>query len=142
MDTGWATRHFQLAAGGVLNLYWQTADGTGTAERLTESGNAQNATSVSADGTRVVFNELTQTRRRDLMLLALGETRRRVQALLQTPFDERNGTISPDQRWLAYESDSSGRFEIYVRPFPSVKRRANGRFPRRRGTQPLSDTHR
>jgi len=43
-----------------------------------------------------------------------------VQLLLQTPFVERNGIVSPDGRWLAYESDSSGRFEIYVRPFPDV----------------------
>ena len=40
--------------------------------------------------------------------------------LLQTKFDEGNGTVSPDGRWLAYESNSSGRFEIYVRPFPNA----------------------
>ncbi len=45
---------------------------------------------------------------------------RRVEPLVQTPFNERNGVVSPDGRWLAYESDSSGRFEIYVRPFPNV----------------------
>ena len=33
---------------------------------------------------------------------------------------ERNGTISPDGHWLAYEADDSGRFEIYVRPYPEV----------------------
>ncbi len=45
---------------------------------------------------------------------------RRVQALSNHPSTERNGIVSPDGRWLAYESDSSGRFEIYVRPFPNV----------------------
>jgi len=40
--------------------------------------------------------------------------------LLQTKFDERNGIVSPDGRWLAYESNSSSPFEIYVRPFPNV----------------------
>jgi hypothetical protein len=41
--------------------------------------------------------------------------------LLATKFDERNGTVSPDGRWLAYESNSSaGQFEIYVRPYPNV----------------------
>ena len=40
--------------------------------------------------------------------------------LLQTKFDERNGIVSPDGRWLAYESNSSGSSEIYVRPFPNV----------------------
>jgi serine/threonine-protein kinase len=45
---------------------------------------------------------------------------RRVTPLVQSPFDERNGVVSPDGRWLAYEADDSGRFEIYVRPFPDV----------------------
>ena len=52
-------------------------------------------------------------------MVALDGTRR-VQSLLQHPSVERNGIVSPDGRWLAYESDSSGRFEIYVRPFPNV----------------------
>jgi len=43
-----------------------------------------------------------------------------VQPLIQTPFAERNGDVSPDGRWLVYESDESGQFEIYVRPFPDV----------------------
>jgi Tol biopolymer transport system component len=40
--------------------------------------------------------------------------------LVQTPFDERNGIVSPDGRWLAYEANDSGSYEIYVRPFPGV----------------------
>ena len=55
----------------------------------------------------------------DLLQLALDGTRR-VTPLLQTKFDERNGIVSPDGRWLAYESNSSGPTEIYVRPFPKI----------------------
>ena len=44
----------------------------------------------------------------------------RVTPLVQTPFSELNGVISPDGRWLAYEANDSGQFEIYVRPFPEV----------------------
>ena len=40
--------------------------------------------------------------------------------LVQSPFTERNGVVSPDGRWLAYEANDSGRFEISVRPFPEV----------------------
>lgn len=42
---------------------------------------------------------------------------------LKSPFDERDGKFSPDTKWIAYQSDESGRFEIYVRPFqgPSGK---------------------
>ena len=66
-----------------------------------------------------MFYEATPTMGRDLLQLALDGTRR-VTPLLQTKFDERNGIVSPDGRWLAYESNSSGSFEIYVRPFPNV----------------------
>jgi serine/threonine-protein kinase len=41
-------------------------------------------------------------------------------ALMQTRFAEPNADISPDGRWIAYQSDESGRSEIYVRPFPAV----------------------
>jgi serine/threonine-protein kinase len=40
--------------------------------------------------------------------------------LLHTPSDERNASIAPDGRWLAYESNKTGRFQIYVKPFPNV----------------------
>jgi serine/threonine-protein kinase len=54
------------------------------------------------------------------MLLTLDGTRA-VTPLLATPFAERNGDVSPDGRWLAYESNESGQFEIYVRRFPDVE---------------------
>ena len=105
--------------GGVMNVWWQAADGTGAAERLTTSSNPQLPTGIAPDGTAVVFYEVTPTMGRDLLRLALDGSRR-VTPLLQTKFEERNGIVSPDGRWLAYESDSSGRFEIYVRPFPNA----------------------
>ena len=53
------------------------------------------------------------------MVLALTGDRA-ITPLIQTTFNERNAEISPDGRWLAYESDESGQSEVYVRPFPSV----------------------
>jgi Tol biopolymer transport system component len=53
------------------------------------------------------------------MQLELDGTHR-VTPVLQSPFVERNGVVSPDGRWLAYEANDSGRFEISVRPFPDV----------------------
>ena len=38
--------------------------------------------------------------------------------VVSTPFEERGGQFSPDGRWVAYQSNESGRFEIYVQPFP------------------------
>ena len=107
-----------VRAGGVQNLFWQPADGSGAAERLTEGPNPQLPTTVSPDGSMVVFYELNPGTGRDLMRLMLDGLR--VEPLLQTRFEERNADISPDGRWVAYESDTSGRFEIYVRPFPNV----------------------
>jgi serine/threonine-protein kinase len=40
--------------------------------------------------------------------------------LVQTPFEEYNAEVSPDGRWLAYQSNNSGTFEVYVQPFPDA----------------------
>jgi serine/threonine-protein kinase len=108
---------FSSERAGARNLFLQSADGPGKAERLTESPNLQSVVSVSPDGTRAVFHELRRSY--DLMLLRLDQNRR-VEALLQAPFNEWNGEISPDGHWLAFEADESGRSGIYVRPFPDV----------------------
>jgi serine/threonine-protein kinase len=102
---------------GPPNLFWQAADGTGAVERLTESPNLHYAAVVTPDGSRVVFREDGQ--QHDLMLMPM-QPPRRPQPLIQTMFSERNGEIAPNGRWLAYESNESGREEIYVRPFPEV----------------------
>ena len=104
---------------GARNLYWQAADGTGAAERLTESPNQQNPAGVSPDGRRLIFTEVAPKTADDVMQIELDGTHR-VTALVQSPFAERNGIVSPDGRWLAYEANDSGRVEIYVRPFPDV----------------------
>ena len=46
--------------------------------------------------------------------------KRTLRPLLQTPFQLRAATISPDGRWLAYASNDTNRFEIYVQAFPSL----------------------
>ena len=108
-------------AGGVGSLYWQAADGTGIPERLTESPNYQRASAVSSDGTRIVFSESASRTATDVMMLTLGKDRR-VQPLIQGPLVERNGEISPDGRWLAYESNDSGQLQVFVRPFPDINK--------------------
>jgi len=107
--------------GGNLNLYWQPADGTGTVERLTNSINAHRASGFTPDGTQLIFAEANASGgRQDLKVLSPQD--RRITALLSTPFDEINGEISPDGQWLAYQSNESGPFEVYLRPFPAVDR--------------------
>jgi serine/threonine-protein kinase len=111
---------FNSDRAGLLNLFWQPADGTGTVERLIESQNQHSAMSVPPDGGALVVREQPPGGGDfDLMLLSLkGE--RRLAPLVQTPFPELNGEISPDGRWLVYQSTESGGAEIYVRPFPNV----------------------
>ena len=108
---------FSSTRDGTWNLWWQAADGTGAAERLTTSSTAQFPSGITTDG--VVLFGPTPTMGTELMQLALDGTHR-VTPLLQTKFNERNGIVSPDGRWLAYESNSSGPIEVYVRPFPNV----------------------
>jgi Tol biopolymer transport system component len=71
----------------------------------------------------------------DLVMVTLDQERR-VQPLVQTRFAERNGEISPDGRWLAYDANDTGQFEIYVRPFPDVGR-GHWQVSTGGGTRPL-----
>jgi serine/threonine-protein kinase len=99
-------------------VFWQPADGTGSPEALTKNPpNPQFPYAVSPDGSRVVLREGTGSY--DLVTLLLGKDSK-TEPLIRTPFTELNAEISPDGRWLAYESDESGQREIYVRPFPNV----------------------
>lgn len=106
---------------GIRNLFSRRVDTPDAAEQLTESSNRQHASGVSRDGKRVIFTETSAKTGDDVMQLEMDGSRR-VTPLIHSGFAERNGVISPDGRWLAYESNASGRFEVSVRPFPDVKR--------------------
>jgi len=103
--------------GASHNLFWKAADGTGQVERLTTSPSNHTAHSFSPDGKRLVFRDSTTN---DLQVLSM-EGERTSQPLLQNQFDVGNGMISPDGQWIAYESNESGRLQVYVRPFPNVE---------------------
>jgi serine/threonine-protein kinase len=102
---------------GTVNLYRMPADGNGAAERLTTSDNVQFPGSWSPDGQVLAFTEADPTTGWDIWMLGL-QGDRKPQPFLQTPSNEGGPVFSPDGRWLAYQSDESGRNEIYVRPFP------------------------
>jgi serine/threonine protein kinase len=104
--------------GGSGNLFLQAVDGTGTPERLTEGPNGRFPTGVSPDGLHLIFSA-NEVSGRDVAMVALDGSRR-VQTLVHTPADDRNAVVSPDGRWLAYDSNFSGQFQVYVRPFPNV----------------------
>jgi serine/threonine protein kinase/Tol biopolymer transport system component len=116
-------------------LLWQAADGSGTADRLTESGPDVNTPSTfSRDGAYLLFTD-TSSRGFDIKMLRLNDKHQT--ALLADPMTRTlNPEVSPDGRWLAYESIQSGQTEVFVRPFPDVQ---GGRWQisRSGGTRPL-----
>ena len=119
------------------NLYWKPADGTGPAERLHRESQHSDATAVSPDGRSLIFTETAAITGGDVMQITLDEPRT-VTPLVKSSFSERNGIVSPDGHWLAYESnENSGRFEIFVRPFPEVGSGSLARCPRPAATRPL-----
>jgi serine/threonine-protein kinase len=111
-------------SGGATNLYWQRADGSGDATRLTTSPNPQFPGSWHPSGRFLAFYEIRPQTDADLLILpvegdeASGWKPGMPTVFLGGPFIELQPRFSPDGRWLAYESNESGRFEIYVRPFP------------------------
>jgi serine/threonine-protein kinase len=106
------------------DLFWQMADGTGQAELLAKGKDNSQVfpTSFSPDGTRLlVHGDPNGTQVDDIGIVSLGGgADKAVTPLLATMFEEENADVSPDGRWLAYESDESGQLEVYVRPFPKV----------------------
>ena len=82
------------------------------------------AKTVTPDGKGLIFIESRESPggtgdRGDVMLLPLS-VERRPQTLVQTRFSETNAELSPNGRWLAYQSNESGNEEVYVVPFPKV----------------------
>jgi len=102
---------------GSQNLFWKSADGSGAAEQLTTSEHVDIASSWSPDGNLLAFSESDPTSGWDIWILPI-EGERKPQPFLQSPFDESAAVFSPDGRWLAYQSNESGRLEIYVQTFP------------------------
>ena len=104
---------------GAANVYLQSADGTGSSERLTEAPYQQYASAMVPDGSGLLILELKSGQNTDVGLVALKD-KGTVTPVLDSAATERVPEISPDGRFIAYESDESSRFEIYVRPFPNV----------------------
>ena len=94
-------------------LSWKAADGTGEVEPLADDEYGGPNT-FSPDGTVMVFDQDFDR----LGVLSLeGE---RVSTVWDFEHRERNADLSPDGRWLAYMSDETGQYEVFVRPFPEV----------------------
>jgi serine/threonine-protein kinase len=124
--------------GGEVGLGWIPADGSGPAEALVQGVGMRSFERthpvILPDGSGVIMTGLAPGAAvEDLLIVPLAHEKR-LRTLLQSPGVERNLAIAPNGRFLAYDSDESGR-QIYVRPFPNVAARrwqistSGGAFP-------------
>jgi len=110
--------------GGVPNLWWIRADGGGDAQRLSENKNIQVPGSWSPDGKTLAFFQSNPGTGFDVMTMSMEGNEKsgwkpgEPKPFANTPFVEVLPAFSPDGRWIAYTSNESGNFEVYVRPFP------------------------
>jgi serine/threonine-protein kinase len=99
------------------DLTWTLADGTGSEERLLTKDNAQFPTSWSPDGSVLLFIDEDPETHYDIWVLPVGEGNK-ARPWQRTEFTESAAVFSPDGRWIAYQSNASGRHEIYVGSYP------------------------
>ncbi len=140
----WSSGSEQLAhvwrpvTGGVTTwLYRRSVDGSGDRTLLAETPERIYPTSFLPDGTSLLLSGFVNgPSNQDIATVPLDGSEP-PNALWETPFsNEQHPEVSPDGRWLAYDSDESGNEEVWVRPYPNVQ---GGRHPIsvRGGSRPL-----
>ncbi len=110
---------------GSQDLYWKASNNTGTPEILADAPASDGANPPSPyfftpDGTALVFGDPDNPQTNDDLVMISIEDDAPAVWRLTGDFNELNAELSPNGRWMAYQSDESGRLEIYVRPFPDV----------------------
>jgi Tol biopolymer transport system component len=110
---------FRTRAGGFLDLYERALDGNGGNTLLLKTDSDKEATSASPDGRFLAYRSASPATGFDIWILPL-EGGEKPFPYLQSKFDENNARFSPDGRWVAFDSNESGREEVYVVPFPQA----------------------
>ena len=98
-------------------LYRKAVDTSEKEELLDSNPRVVNAHAWSPDGRNLLYLVLDQETKGDIWIVPLG-TDRRPRPLLNAAFNELYPQISPDGRWLAYTSDETGSFEVWIASFP------------------------
>ena len=133
----WTPSGERVVYGSGGDLYWKASNNTGVPEILAEAPEGVGNVApyfFAPDGAAVVFRQGAPVTGTDLIMISV-EADAPVIWRLAGNFVEQNAELSPDGRWMAYESNESGEFEIYVRPFPQVEEdqvlvsNNGGRFP-------------
>jgi hypothetical protein len=102
---------------GLFGLYWRPVDGSGPEELLLSTKSLLFANSWSPDGRFLAFGQQDPETGFDIWILPVGGDRKPY-PFVRAAFREWFGEFSPDGRWIAYESNETGRSEVYLRPFP------------------------
>jgi serine/threonine-protein kinase len=102
---------------GTKNLYLMPSDGSGPPVRLLDRPGDQWPSDWTRDGKYLLFTDTPPSGSRSIWLapIAGAEAPRPV---VKTNYNAQGGRLSPDGRWLAYDSDETGQSEVYVQPFP------------------------
>jgi serine/threonine-protein kinase len=119
---------------GPTSLFLQPADRSAEPQRLLEADRVQMPLSFTPDN-RLLFSEEVPKRGRDIQALSLDGSHR-VESIVHSPELDGTAEVSSNGRWLAYDSNESGQFEVYVRPYPDADR-ARWQVSVNGGRQPL-----
>jgi eukaryotic-like serine/threonine-protein kinase len=111
---------FSSSRSGVFDLYVKSATGAGTEELLLATPDNKFPVDWSSDGRSLLFVSNNPEKGYDLWGLSVDDPQARPVPVVSTPFDERDGQFSPDGKWIAYQSNESGRLEVYAQPFPGT----------------------
>jgi hypothetical protein len=109
---------FAYSKAGPFNLYTRPADGDGSPTPLLHSEWNQVPTSWAPDGRRLAFTEFHPMTGADIWVVDVATRTRR--QLVRTLFDESHARFSPDGRWIAYMTNESGRWDVFVRSADST----------------------
>jgi len=104
---------------GDPGIFVKQADGSGQTERILSGHGRTYINGWSRDDSLLILDHLTIREGTNLEILSLKEGAE-PQVLIATRFDEWAASLSPDGKWLAYLSNESGAYQVYVQPFPSM----------------------
>jgi Tol biopolymer transport system component len=99
-----------------VHLFLKPADGREAERQLTNSPGRRSPSGMSADDKWIVYDEVNATTLSDIWVadVATGQSR----PFAQTSANETYGKFSPDGKWIAYQANDTGRYEVFVRSFP------------------------
>jgi len=114
---------FQSNREGDSSIFWQRVDGTGSAERVTkaEDGIAHFPSSWAPNSQRFAFYAFKgSVAKVTLWTYSLQDKKAALFVADPSTASQAAGEFSPDGRWLAYQSNETGRYEVYAQPFPAT----------------------